>query len=407
MGPSAIRGESGMGAVGGYRLHGEIASGGMATVHLGVHAASSKVVAIKRLHAQFAKDPEFVAMFLDEARVARRIEHPNVIRVHDVVSHDGELFIVMEHVLGSPLSLLLRRASFARAMIAPSIVTRILVDVLDGLHAAHETVDEAGSPLDVVHRDVSPQNVLVGADGVSRVFDFGIAKAAGRFQASQKGQLKGKLSYLAPEQIHEEPVSGRTDVYAASVVLWEALTGRRLFRGEDERGTLAQVLDGVVPPPSASAPGLSRALDRVVLRGLDRVPSNRYETAREMALALASACPPAPLHEVGAWVVSLAHEEIASTEQRIATMGRVAASFVRPGRPSRVVVGRGAATGEAIGARGRRIGRRRSILALAALLEIAAILMGVWLATGGRAWRGASMSLPPGQPSDSAKRRMQ
>jgi serine/threonine-protein kinase len=323
-------------AIGRYLLHNEIASGGMATVHLGWMRespgspgsrapglrTSASVVAIKRLHPQFAKDPEFVAMFLDEAWLAGRIFHPNVIRVLDVVAHDDELFLVMEYVLGAPLSLLLRRARANGARIPPSIAVGIVRDVLLGLHAAHEAKDDAGQSLNIVHRDVSPQNVMVGRDGVSRVFDFGIAKAAGRLQTSQKGQLKGKLSYMAPEQIDDEAVSPKTDIYAASVVLWESLSGKRLFLASDERGTLAQILAAHVPAPSTRAPGLSPALDHAVLRGLDRTMSNRYETAREMAYALGEYCPPASSEEIGEWVVSLIHDELAATENLIARIER-------------------------------------------------------------------------------------
>jgi serine/threonine protein kinase len=384
-------------AVGPYLLHAEIASGGMATIHLGTEPSSSRVVAIKRLHAQFAKDPDFVAMFLDETRVARRIDHPNVIRVLDVVHDDGELFLIMEHVLGSPLSMLLRRASATRAAAPPHVVASIFVGVLHGLHAAHESRDEEGGALGVVHRDVSPQNVLVGLDGKSRVFDFGIAKAAGRIQTSQRGQLKGKLSYMAPEQLQEDPVSRRTDVYAASVVLWEALAGRRLFAGADERGTMAQVLAADVAPPSHGKAGLTEALDRVVLRGLDRDPDNRFATAREMAHALADACRPASAAQVAAWVTSLAGKELAHTARLVAALGGRGAD-AKQVSPALIEV----ETTVPAGAR-----RRAAMLALAAVVELAALATGAWLSAERTATTSNALeaSKPTAQATKSLERR--
>jgi serine/threonine-protein kinase len=173
----------------------------MATVHfgrlLGV-VGFSKTVAIKRLHPHLARDPEFVSMFLDEARLAARVRHPNVVSTLDVVALEGELFLVMEYIQGESLRQLGRSASEASTRIPPPIAATILVGVLHGLHAAHDAVNERGEPLGIVHRDVSPQNILVGIDGVPRVFDFGVAKAAGRLQSTHEGQLKGKLAYMSP-----------------------------------------------------------------------------------------------------------------------------------------------------------------------------------------------------------------
>ncbi len=213
--------------LGRYSLHGAIAAGGMATVHLGRDATSSKVVAIKRMHAQFALDPEFVAMFLDEARLTRAIDHPNVVRTLEVVSDESELFLVMEYVPGESLARLVRaqRSPPCRVMAA------VMTDALLGLHAAHEAKDAEGRLLHIVHRDVSPQNILVGDDGVSRILDFGVAKAIGRTRETQNGEVKGKLSYMAPEYLQGRDVSPQTDVYAAGVVLWEVMTNKRLFAG--------------------------------------------------------------------------------------------------------------------------------------------------------------------------------
>jgi eukaryotic-like serine/threonine-protein kinase len=224
--------------LGRYVLFDAIARGGMATVHfarLSGPVGFSRTVAIKRLHANFATDPEFVAMFLDEARLAARIRHPNVVPTLDVVASGGEVFIVLEYVSGEALVKLWRGHNARGEIIPVPISLAIMANALQGLHAAHEVRDEQGHPLGIVHRDVSPQNIIVGTDGVARVLDFGVAKAAGRLQETgDSGALKGKIAYMAPEQITGGAVSRQTDVYAASVVLWELLTGRRLVDGEND-----------------------------------------------------------------------------------------------------------------------------------------------------------------------------
>ncbi|WP_437978482.1 serine/threonine-protein kinase [Sorangium sp. So ce295] len=291
-----------------YTLHGVIASGGMASVHFGRLVGAhgfARTVAIKRLHPQFARDPEFSSMLLDEARLAVRIRHPNVVTTLDSVQADDELFVVMEYIAGESLSSLLREAGRRGAQVPQPIGSAIIAGALAGLHAAHEATDEEGAALEIVHRDVSPQNILVGEDGIPRVLDFGIARAAVRSQVSRVGQLKGKLSYMAPEQLRGAPLSRRADIYAASVVLWEVLTGRRLFTGECDAEIFGRILEGVVQPPSVYG-DVPKALDEVVLRGLDRDPSRRYATALEMAAALEEALPPASPRAVGAWVEATA-----------------------------------------------------------------------------------------------------
>jgi serine/threonine-protein kinase len=283
----------------------EIAAGGMATIHIGRllgEVGFSRTVAIKRLHPQFAKDPEFVAMFLDEARLAARIRHPNVVSPIDIVATKGELFLVMDYVPGESLACLMRATCDAGTHVPTSIIRSIVSGVLHGLHAAHEARNERGKELGIVHRDVSPQNVLVGVDGVARVLDFGIAKAAGRATTTREGQVKGKIAYMAPESLQQTEANRKVDIYAAAVVLWETLTGDRLFKADTDAQTLASVLADDVVPPSHFAPGISAELDAVVLTGLNRDPSKRFETARDMALALEATGPLATPVEVGEWV---------------------------------------------------------------------------------------------------------
>jgi len=294
--------------VGRYALFDELASGGMATVHLGrmlVTSGEGRTVAVKRLHAQYTKDAEFCTMFLDEARLVLRIKHPNCVRTVDVVQDERGLFLVMEYVHGESLSRLMRTARERREPIPPKLLATLMHGVLLGLHAAHEVVGDDGKLLGVVHRDVSPQNVIVGSDGTAKVLDFGIAKAAGRMQQTREGQIKGKLAYMAPEQIRGQ-VDRRTDVFAASVVLWEALAGRRLHEGLKDVEIVTRVVQGKFGPPSAHSPGISPELDAIVLKGLAPDPKKRYLTAKEMATDLEKKVGLVPREEIGRWVEKLA-----------------------------------------------------------------------------------------------------
>jgi serine/threonine-protein kinase len=302
--------------LGRYALHAELAAGGMAAVYLARQTGAvgfGKTVAIKRLHPHLAKDSYFATMFLDEARLVARIQHPNVVPILDVVSTDTELFLVLEYVRGETLSGLLRAARKRNQKIPVPIAAAIVVGLLQGLHAAHEARDELGKPLNIVHRDVSPQNLMVGADGVSRVLDFGVAKAASRLQTTREGQLKGKIPYMAPEQLNGE-VSARTDVYAAAIVMWEALTSARLFRGESEAQVLHLVMTMDAPAPSTLSPEVAPALDAVVLKGLSRDPANRFATAREMAVAIEAAVPVATPMKVAEWVEGLIGSTLAARD---------------------------------------------------------------------------------------------
>jgi serine/threonine-protein kinase len=200
------------------------------------------------------------------------------------------------------------------------IASAIAVGVLEGLHAAHEATSDLGEPLGIVHRDVSPQNILVGTDGVARVVDFGVAKAAGRVQTTRDGQLKGKLGYMAPEQIRGIATRA-TDVHAVSVVLWEMLTARRLYHAETDVQTFSNILAGTgIIAASKLAPLVSPALDRVILRGLQANPDERFPTAREMARALTNASPPASPSDVGDWVASMAAKSLSSRALKIAAI---------------------------------------------------------------------------------------
>jgi serine/threonine protein kinase len=294
----------------------------MATVHIGRVLGSigfTRTVAIKRLHERGASDPKFVSMFVDEARLAARVRHPNVATTLDVVVDSGEVFVVLEYVHGEPLHRL-TRAQPKGQRVPLHVASGIVFGVLLGLHAAHDARDERGEPLRIVHRDVSPQNVLVGPDGVPRIIDFGIAKARGRMRTTEDKEVKGKLAYLSPEQLTGGAIDQRTDVYAASVVLWELLAGMRLFRHDETPAVLFAIMNGDVEPPSRYAPECTPALDAVILRGLARTPEGRWPTARAMALALEACVPPASAPHIGAWVERIAHQKLADRAKLIAEM---------------------------------------------------------------------------------------
>jgi serine/threonine-protein kinase len=295
----------------------------MATVYLATAAERApgdrKLFAVKRLHAHYASDPQFCTMFLDEAMLTSRITHRNVARTFEVVRDRGELFLVMEYVEGDSLHRLLK--TFAPPPF--DVIARVVVDTLIGLHAAHTATDENGALLGVVHRDVSPHNIIVGADGLARVIDFGVAKAAGRMTHTVDGQVKGKLAYMAPEQLQGAVVSARADVFSVGVVLWEFLTGRRLFAAENEGAVVNRVLHEPIRRPkevwaetaehTLSLLGSRElgALDEVTMRALVRDPGARYASAQQMAIDLERAIECAPPEDVAQWVKAAARKLLA------------------------------------------------------------------------------------------------
>jgi serine/threonine-protein kinase len=269
--------------LGRYEVLTQLASGGMATVYVaraqGV-AGFERLVAIKVLHPHLAHDEDFISMFLDEARLAARIRHPNVVGTLDISDTDGDgYFLVMEYVEGDHFGGLLRSAAKGGERLPTAVVARIVMDALSGLQAAHRLTDADG-PLQLVHRDISPHNILVGNDGVARITDFGVAKAQVRLSSTRDGQFKGKLSYMAPEQAASGHADQRSDLFSMGIVLWEALTGRRLFRGENNADVLNKILNPEVPPPSVFDASLA-PFDPVLTRALARDSADRYQTAEE------------------------------------------------------------------------------------------------------------------------------
>ncbi|MDI1443395.1 serine/threonine-protein kinase [Polyangium sp. 6x1] len=299
--------------IGPYEVIAELASGGMATTYLARKTGEvgfERLVVLKRVHPHLLKEPSLRDMLGDEARVAASMRHPNVVPVEDVVDASGELCLVMPYVESLSLGALLDAARGAGERLPPAVASRILLDVLAGLDAAHEAKDLRGEPLEIVHRDVSPRNVLVGTDGRARLIDFGVAKAARRITQTQSGIMKGTIAYMAPEQLRRRELDRRADVFAAGVVLHEAITGERLFDGRDEADVLIGVLADEIPRLSEAALGLSPAIDQVLESALSRDPDERFASAAAFAEALERALSPAPPREVGAILARLGAAEI-------------------------------------------------------------------------------------------------
>ncbi|MEQ9320882.1 MAG: serine/threonine-protein kinase [Polyangiaceae bacterium] len=275
--------------IGRYQLLFELARGGMGTVHVGRQIGAhgfDRLVAIKRLKADGATADD-VEAFLAEARVSAKLSHPNVVQTVDVGEHAGLPFLVMDLVEGVSLSRLIRRVNKAGERLDPSVVTWIGVRIAEGLHAAHELTNVDGEPYELVHRDVSPENVLLSYDGQVLVVDFGVAKFAGaeRHQ-TQSGVVKGKFAYMSPEQTEARDLDRRSDVFALGIVLHECLTGERLFAGRSVADTVRRIWQIDPPDPSEGRQDVSPALGRVVLDCLTRERDDRIESAAEVAEAL-------------------------------------------------------------------------------------------------------------------------
>ncbi len=274
--------------LGRFQIIGRLATGGMAEVYLALSGelpGYRTLLVVKRILPHLASNRQFIGMFLDEARLAALLDHPNVVRIIEV-GHDGEeYFLAMELVQGKPLSAVLRKATRERRPPSPALAAYIIAQAASGLGYAHALTDGDGRPLGVVHRDVSPQNILLSFEGAVKLIDFGVARAFGRVAHTSPGGLKGKIEYMSPEQASAEEVDHRADVFALGVVLWEVLTGRRLYRRETELATMRAILDDPIPRPSEVA-DVPPELDAVVMRALRKRRDARFASAHEMAQAL-------------------------------------------------------------------------------------------------------------------------
>jgi len=266
-----------------------LASGGMADVLLartdGIEGFARHVV-VKRIRAEHAKDQRFIEMFLDEARVAAGLHHQNIVQVHDIGQANGEYFFTMEYLHGEDLRKVLSKVSKTGMHMPLGYVISIITSIATGLHYAHERLSADGEPLGIVHRDVSPSNILIGYDGAVKIVDFGIAKAAMRQTETKTGSFKGKVSYMSPEQCKGDPVDGRSDVYSLGVLLYEVTTTRRLFKNESEYVIMDAIVNGKVPSPRSRRPDLPEQLSQIIMKALAVDVTERYQSAEELRIAL-------------------------------------------------------------------------------------------------------------------------
>src|SRR3569623_638225 len=275
--------------MGRYQIVERLAEGGMADVLLartdGIEGFARHVV-IKRIRADQARDIRYVTMFLDEARLAAPLHHANIVQVNDIGQEDGDYFFAMEYIHGEDARRILKRAAERERSVPLEHVLAIVIGAAVGLHHAHEQIGSDGTSLGIVHRDVSPANILIGYDGGVTVTAIGIAKAAPQHEEPQSGLLKGKVAYMSPEQCNNERVDRRSDVFALGIVLHELLTVRPLFQRENDFLTMSAIVHEQVPAPSPLAPAVHPELDAIVLKALARDPKDRYQTADEMRRAL-------------------------------------------------------------------------------------------------------------------------
>ena len=274
--------------LGRYQLLSRLAVGGMAEVYLarqGELSGFKTLVVVKKVLPHLAAKPDFINMFLDEARIASMLDHPNIVRITEVGRTEDEYFLAMELVQGKPLASILQQAERAKTPLPHSLGALIVANAAAGLHHAHQLTDASGNLLGLVHRDVSPQNIMVSFEGSVKVIDFGIARALGRLGDTNSGSLKGKLGYMAPEQARGEPVDARADIFSLGVVLWECVAGRRLFLRENELATLRAVVYEPIPSVSKFAQ-VDTALDAIVRRATARNVEERFQSAEEVRIAL-------------------------------------------------------------------------------------------------------------------------
>jgi serine/threonine-protein kinase len=295
-----------------YTLLLELGQGGTAVVYLAVAQGPvgfNKLVVLKALKPSLVNDTEFQRMFLNEARLSARLSHPNIVQVNEVLDDGGLPVIVMEYLAGKPLSELRTRA---REELGLAVHLRIIAEVLSGLHYSHELSDYDGTQLGVVHRDMTPHNVMLTYDGSVKILDYGIAKLSGSLVETQTGAVKGKLRYMPPEQIAGEHVDRRADIYSVGVMLWEAATGKRMWADLAEPVVMNRVLNGHIPRPSEERAVVAPELERIVMRALARERSDRYATAADLQTeldAFLATLEPATSRDIGALVAKAFAEE--------------------------------------------------------------------------------------------------
>jgi serine/threonine-protein kinase len=271
--------------VGRYRVLSELGRGGMSNVYLAVARGPggvNKLVVLKALLADLATEPSALTMFLDEVRIAAQLNHPNVVQTYEVGTEGDRHVMVMEYLEGQSLSAIVKRAELSGARPPARLMLRVIMNALEGLHYAHELSSYDGAPLELVHRDVSPQNIFVTYDGQVKVLDFGIAKAASSSTHTATGVVKGKIAYMAPEQTGAEAIDRRADVYSVGSMLWAVAAGQKLWKDTPDVQIMRRVINGEVPTPQSVNPGCDNELNRIVMKALALDPSQRFQSALEM-----------------------------------------------------------------------------------------------------------------------------
>ena len=276
--------------LGRYQLLKEIAVGGMAEIHVAKQTGVEgfeKLIVIKKILPQFARDPHFIKMFLNEARLASRLTHPNIVHIYDLGYANGVYFIAMEYIHGENLSGITFACRQQKHTIPLEHALKMVSQICEGLQYAHTKTNVQGKPLGIVHRDISPQNLLVSYEGVVKLVDFGVAKAATRYdEDTRAGLIKGKLAYMSPEQINGEEMDSRSDLFSLGIVLWELATGKRLFGRFEPAVILQKIAEAEIPPPNKVNQRVSSHLEAIITRCLQKSPDRRYQSAFQMHMAL-------------------------------------------------------------------------------------------------------------------------
>ena len=324
-----------------YVLLERIGQGGMAEVFRAVARGTqgfARILVVKRILPELSKDPRFVQMFIDEAKICALISHPNVVQVYEFGRLADTHFMTMEYIHGRNLSVVMEKLASAGRLSPPDVICEIIRQACLGLHHAHTMTNAEGNPLQIIHRDVTPANLMLGFNGAVKVLDFGIARAAEELKETktQAGAVKGKIAYLAPEQIHRKPIDHRIDIYALGVVMHECLTGQRLFKADNPLAAMKSILEMPVPPPSSVNAAIPKKVDQIVARALTRDPNLRYSSMKTMALDLESA-----LHEMRyfsqrlpTFLKELFKDEVTESKDRILPKELSAVSAVMKEAPS-------------------------------------------------------------------------
>lgn len=272
-----------------FRVVRDLGAGGMAQVFLAAidgPEGFQKQCVVKKILPEYAKDPNFASMFINEARVAAMMSHQNIVQVFEFAKENNEYFLAMEYVSGASLDRVMRTGRKVNFPLGPRVAVEVGIGMAHALGYAHAFADGEGKPLHIVHRDISPENILLSREGAVKLTDFGVVKSAMNTQATVAGMVKGKWSYMSPEQVSSLPVDHRSDLFSLGIVLYEVATGKRLFRGDSVAATVAAVMKAQVVPPSALVPNFPSQLERIILRALSRDPNARYQSGAELAAAL-------------------------------------------------------------------------------------------------------------------------